>query len=83
MNLFNVTINRRVELDDVRERRLRSLKRDGDTFEAACWLRQNRDKLVAHVFDPICVEINVKDVQYAHFVETAIGQNYKVNYLNL
>ncbi|CAI2185097.1 6636_t:CDS:10, partial [Funneliformis geosporum] len=67
----------RRELEDKKKRRLESLRYEHHTLEAVQWLHQNNDKLVARVFDPICVEINVKDVRYADAVETAIGQNYR------
>ena len=82
-NLFNIIINRRKELEDMRAHRLDILKQyyEYDTVEAVDWLRQNRDKLFACVYYPLCVEINVKDVQYANAIETVIGQHRKVNYL--
>ncbi|CAG8637919.1 11308_t:CDS:10 [Funneliformis caledonium] len=61
---------RRQELEDKKKRRLESLRYEHHTLEAVQWLRQNNDKLVARVFDPICVEINVKDVRYADAIET-------------
>ncbi|RIA89012.1 P-loop containing nucleoside triphosphate hydrolase protein [Glomus cerebriforme] len=67
----------RKELEDIRERRLESLRNEHHTIEAVKWLRLNRDQLVGHVFYPLCVEINVIDVKYADAIETAIGQNYR------
>ncbi|CAB4423620.1 unnamed protein product [Rhizophagus irregularis] len=66
----------RKELEDIRERRLDGLRYDNppDTIKAVDWLRENGDKLFAHVSYPLCAEINVKDNQYADVVESAIGQ---------
>ncbi|CAG8769760.1 27221_t:CDS:10, partial [Dentiscutata erythropus] len=67
------------ELDDVKRRRLESISRiDYDTFRAYQWLQQNQDKLCGRVFGPVCMEINIKDMQYADAIENALGNVNKI-----
>lgn len=44
-----------------------------DTYKAYEWVRQNRDQFEGHIFDPVLVEINVKDKRNAKFVENVVG----------
>ncbi|KAF0492709.1 P-loop containing nucleoside triphosphate hydrolase protein [Gigaspora margarita] len=67
------------ELDDVKRRRLETIRRvDYDTFRAYEWLQQNKDKLSGRVFGPVCMEINIKDMQFADAIENALGNNNKI-----
>ncbi|CAG8724051.1 738_t:CDS:2 [Racocetra fulgida] len=68
------------ELDDVKRRRLETIRRvDYETFRAYEWLQQNQDKLSGRVFGPVCMEINIKDMQYADAIENALGNLYQIS----
>ncbi|KAH7032081.1 hypothetical protein BKA57DRAFT_497617 [Linnemannia elongata] len=61
------------ELEDVKNRKLQALRNvDNDVYEAVIWLRQNRHLFKNHVFDPICLEINVKNKKFADAIESNI-----------
>ncbi|KAJ1979212.1 Structural maintenance of chromosomes protein 5 [Dimargaris cristalligena] len=61
------------QLEDVRNQRLVALERfDADTHKAVLWLRQNRDQFQEYVFEPICLEINITDANFAKAVESLI-----------
>ncbi|KAJ1654571.1 Structural maintenance of chromosomes protein 5 [Dispira simplex] len=62
-----------VNLDDVRNQRLLALQKfNVDSYQAVQWLRQNRSQFDQPVFEPICLEIDLKDPQHSHAVETLI-----------
>ncbi|CAG8597007.1 13762_t:CDS:10, partial [Acaulospora morrowiae] len=65
------------ELEDVKRHRLEALSNDHDTMSAIEWLEQNKDKLVAHVYNPICLEIDIKDMRYADAVEYLLGNSMR------
>ncbi|XP_032866282.1 structural maintenance of chromosomes protein 5 isoform X2 [Tyto alba] len=44
-----------------------------DTHSALMWLRQNKDKFKKGVFEPMMLEINVKDSKYAKYLENHIS----------
>jgi structural maintenance of chromosomes protein 5 len=53
-------------LNDVRNQRMAFLeKNDSHLFQATTWLQQNRDKFRQQVFDPVMLELNMKDPRYA------------------
>ncbi|KAG0286882.1 hypothetical protein BGZ98_004918, partial [Dissophora globulifera] len=56
---------RRLEaLDDIRNRRLEQLKsQDNDVYEALMLLRANRQQFQKHVFEPVCLELNIKNTR--------------------
>ncbi|KAG5440223.1 hypothetical protein PCANB_001793 [Pneumocystis canis] len=68
--------NRLAYLDNIREQRLQWLKQnDRDVFDAVTWLSNNRNKFKDHVYEPVYLEINVKDLKYADFVEACFQKN--------
>lgn len=73
------------DLDNIREQRLQWLKQnDRDVYDAVIWLSNNRNKFKDHVYDPVYLEINVKDLKYADFVEACFQRNtYTVNMFGL
>ncbi|XP_069778614.1 structural maintenance of chromosomes protein 5 isoform X2 [Narcine bancroftii] len=46
-----------------------------DTYNAVVWLRENRNKFHAHIYEPIMLELNMKDSRNAKYVETHISLN--------
>lgn len=48
-------------------------KRDKYTYQAACWLLQNRNRFKANVYLPIMLEINVKSADNSKYVENVIA----------
>ena len=59
----------------MKERRLESLREsDPDMYKAVLWLRDNRDRFAKHVYEPIYLEINVKEKKYIDAVEAVAGQ---------
>uniref|UniRef100_A0A8C5HFM4 Structural maintenance of chromosomes protein 5 n=1 Tax=Gouania willdenowi TaxID=441366 RepID=A0A8C5HFM4_GOUWI len=55
----------------VKEDKLRS--RHKDTYTAVQWLRQNKHLFKGNVYEPMMLVINMKDSQFAKYVETHIS----------
>uniref|UniRef100_A0A674NWB8 Structural maintenance of chromosomes protein 5 n=1 Tax=Takifugu rubripes TaxID=31033 RepID=A0A674NWB8_TAKRU len=55
----------------VKEEKLRGRHRD--THAALQWLRQNRNRFRGNVYEPMLLEINVKDHRFAKYVENHIS----------
>ncbi|KTW32059.1 DNA repair ATPase SMC5 [Pneumocystis jirovecii RU7] len=73
---LNQVQNKLYDLDNIREQRLQWLKQnDRDVYDAVIWLSNNRNKFKDHVYDPVYLEINVKDLKYADFVEACFQRN--------
>ncbi|KAG0767977.1 hypothetical protein G6F57_000086 [Rhizopus arrhizus] len=54
--------------------RLQQLQRfHPDTVKAFEWLKQNRDKFSGRVYNPVLLEINLKDSRYASHIEQVLG----------
>lgn len=51
---------------------------DNDVYEATMWLRENRGLFKHHVYDPVCLEINVKNKKYADAIESNIRNLLRV-----
>jgi hypothetical protein len=65
---------RLADLQNVRKQRLEKLKeRDLDTYKAVEWLAKNRDRFTGNVYEPIVLEMNVKDPGYAGAIESVLG----------
>ncbi|KAH6566949.1 hypothetical protein BASA60_009230 [Batrachochytrium salamandrivorans] len=61
------------QLDQVRHRKLAALKRgDRDAYDATMWLQEHSHLFEKHVFEPICMEVNLKDIRYASIMESLI-----------
>ncbi|EMR11466.1 hypothetical protein PNEG_00481 [Pneumocystis murina B123] len=68
--------NKLDDLDNVREQRLQWLKQnDRDVFDAVIWLSNNRNKFKDHVYEPVYLEISVRDLKYADFLEACFQKN--------
>ncbi|KAG5520093.1 hypothetical protein PMAC_001169 [Pneumocystis sp. 'macacae'] len=68
--------NKLSDLDNIREQRLEWLKQnDRDTYDAVIWLSNNRDKFKDYVYEPVYLEVNVKDLKYADFIEACFQRN--------
>ncbi|ORX96250.1 P-loop containing nucleoside triphosphate hydrolase protein [Basidiobolus meristosporus CBS 931.73] len=81
-NQLNQLQQKLVDLEDIRNRRLDNLRLiDKDTYQATIWLRENRHRFEHHVFDPIALEINVKDMRYLNAIESAIGLSTFKNFV--
>src|SRR5262249_54053016 len=67
------------ELEDIRHRRLEQLRReDPDIYRAVMWLKDHRREFEQHVFDPIVLEVNVRDNSFMSCVEATLGRHLKV-----
>ncbi|XP_053989694.1 LOW QUALITY PROTEIN: structural maintenance of chromosomes protein 5 [Hylaeus volcanicus] len=59
---------------NIEAKRLQLLREKSmDTYRAVEWLRENHDKFSGIVHEPILLNINVKDVQYAKYLENIIA----------
>lgn len=62
------------QLDSVKERRLRMLeKADQDTFKAVLWLRNNANLFKGKIYEPVMLEISIRDPRMAHAVEGSVN----------
>ncbi|ORZ06802.1 P-loop containing nucleoside triphosphate hydrolase protein [Lobosporangium transversale] len=65
-------------LDDIRNRRLQTLRnQDSDVFDAVLWLRDNRQLFQKHVFEPVCLEVNIKNMKHVNAIESALRNHLK------
>ncbi|KAG0363943.1 Structural maintenance of chromosomes protein 5, partial [Gamsiella multidivaricata] len=65
-------------LDDIRNRRLQQLRsQDNDVYEAVLWLRQNREMFQKHVFEPVCLELNIKNMKFVNAIENILRNHLK------
>ncbi|KAF9981515.1 Structural maintenance of chromosomes protein 5 [Mortierella antarctica] len=65
-------------LDDIRNRRLDQLRRsDNDVYEAVRWLRQNQHMFQKKVFEPVCLELNIKNMRVVNAVENVLRNQLK------
>ena len=63
------------DLEDKKERKLRTLEKENqDTYRGVLWLRDNRDKFSKPVHDPIMLSLDVKQQDYARYVESHVGK---------
>ncbi|KAM4810434.1 structural maintenance of chromosomes protein 5 [Rhinophrynus dorsalis] len=60
-------------LMNLKEEKLK--QRFADTYSAVLWLKENRDRFKKCVCQPIMLEINMKDQQYAKYIENHISMN--------
>lgn len=51
---------------------------DADVYSAVMWLRENRQMFQKHVFEPVCLELNIKDITYVNAIENALRGQLKV-----
>ncbi|KAI8346052.1 hypothetical protein B0O80DRAFT_407246 [Mortierella sp. GBAus27b] len=79
LNAQLVDRTRRLEaLDDIRNRRMEQLKiHDSDVVDAIKWLRENRNVFRKHVFEPVCLELNIKDMKFVNAIEHALRSHLK------
>ncbi|KAG0236867.1 Structural maintenance of chromosomes protein 5 [Actinomortierella wolfii] len=80
---YNAQVNEKTrslnQLDDIRHRRLDRLRQmDPDVYKAVLWLRENTQNFQKKVFEPVCLEINVKK-SHSRFVDPV--ENLLQNYL--
>ncbi|KAI9239774.1 MAG: hypothetical protein BYD32DRAFT_410198 [Podila humilis] len=69
---------RLVALDDIRNRRLEQLREtESDVYDTVVWLRQNREMFQKHVFEPVCLEINIKNMKYVDAIENVLNNQLK------
>uniref|UniRef100_A0A674PF14 Structural maintenance of chromosomes protein 5 n=1 Tax=Takifugu rubripes TaxID=31033 RepID=A0A674PF14_TAKRU len=66
-----ICLNDMNNLMKVKEEKLRGRHRD--THAALQWLRQNRNRFRGNVYEPMLLEINVKDHRFAKYVENHIS----------
>ena len=63
------------QLQDKKNRKLQTLQRENpDAFNGVMWLRDNRNMFKAPVHDPIMLTLDVKDRNFARYVESHIGR---------
>nr|XP_003704386.1 PREDICTED: structural maintenance of chromosomes protein 5 [Megachile rotundata] len=62
-----------LQLLNIDTKRLQLLReRSMDTYKAVQWLRENRNKFSGIIHEPILLNLNVKDVKYAKYLENVI-----------
>lgn len=62
------------ELNNIRNKRLSTLqKTNREVHRAVFWLRENRHKFKGEIYEPVCLEINLKDARHANAVESLIS----------
>ncbi|XP_067886687.1 structural maintenance of chromosomes protein 5 isoform X2 [Heterodontus francisci] len=66
-------IKRLEDMMHIKETNLRN--RFKDTYNAVLWLRQNRNRFRGHIYEPIMLELNVKDSRNAKYIENHISMN--------
>ncbi|CAK9812836.1 Structural maintenance of chromosomes protein 5 [Anthophora plagiata] len=63
-----------LQFHNAEAKRLQLLReKSQDTYKAVQWLRENRNKFSGIVHEPILLNINVKDVSYAKYLENIIA----------
>lgn len=61
-------------LDSVKERRLRLLEQsDPDTYKAVLWLRENASLFRGKIYEPVMLEVSIRDPRMADAVEGCIN----------
>lgn len=70
-----IAIERRITtMENITQKRLEFLKLNHEeTYRAVCWLRENREMFQGHVYDPIILEINIKDISNAKYIENTVS----------
>jgi len=69
-----IALVRLADLQNVRKQRLEKLReKDLDTYKAVQWLEKNRDRFTGNVYEPILLELNVRDSRYASAIESVLG----------
>ncbi|XP_072114208.1 structural maintenance of chromosomes protein 5 [Mobula birostris] len=68
-----VNIKRLEDMMNFKEAKLRDRFRD--TYNAVLWLRDNKNKFHGHIYEPIMLELNMKDSRNAKYVENHISLN--------
>lgn len=70
-----VAHQRRIEaMENIREMRLNVLKqRHPDVYTATMWLKDNRHLFNGVVYDPVMLEINVKDRKNSKYIENIVA----------
>ncbi|XP_038660023.1 structural maintenance of chromosomes protein 5 [Scyliorhinus canicula] len=66
-------IKRLEDMMHIKEASLRN--RFKDTYNAVLWLRQNRNRFRGHIYEPIMLELNMKDSRNAKYIENHIPMN--------
>ncbi|XP_065060120.1 structural maintenance of chromosomes protein 5-like [Rhopilema esculentum] len=62
------------EIDDIGNRRLQKLNQiDKNAYNAVQWLNNNRNKFKGRVFEPIMLQINLKNPSDAKYLESTIA----------
>ncbi|XP_068694094.1 structural maintenance of chromosomes protein 5-like [Montipora foliosa] len=68
--------SRIAQLEDMKNRRLEFLRnKHRDTYNAVMWLRANQHKFSSPVHEPILLQVEMKKVKDAKFIESLINQN--------
>uniref|UniRef100_A0A4W3I449 Structural maintenance of chromosomes protein 5 n=1 Tax=Callorhinchus milii TaxID=7868 RepID=A0A4W3I449_CALMI len=57
------------------QNKVRLRDRFRDTYNAILWLRENKDKFKGRIFEPIMLELNMKDSRNAKYIENHIPMN--------
>lgn len=68
-------LNRRLkEINDIGNRRMQKLSQvDKEAFDAVQWLNNNKNKFKGHVYEPILLQINLKNSDDAKFLEAIVS----------
>ena len=68
-------VERRIaNIANIKNQRVEKLKsKFEDTYKAYMWLQDNRNLFEGHIYDPIIIEVNVKNKNDAKYIENTIG----------
>ena len=59
---------------NIKNQRVEKLKsKFEDTYKAYVWLQENRNQFEGHIYDPIIIEVNVKNKNDAKYIENTIA----------
>jgi len=68
--------SRIAQLEDMKNRRLEFLRnKHRHTYDAVMWLRENQHRFSNPVHEPILLQVEMKNVKDAKFIESLISQN--------
>ncbi|CAO1435643.1 unnamed protein product [Diamesa serratosioi] len=68
-------VERRINnIANIKNQRVEKLKsKFEDTYKAYVWLQDNRDQFEGHIYDPIIIEVNIKNKNDAKYIENTIA----------
>jgi structural maintenance of chromosomes protein 5 len=70
-----ISLERRIRnMENVKQRRLEFLQHHHeDTYKAVLWLRNNQHEFKGKVYEPMMMELNVRDTNHVKYLENAVN----------